>query len=114
MKILTLILVLIMIKMIFLSSSFCDASKMGSQSKNECHNAKTGDGYCCFMEAPKSNPTSQCVPLSKYQYEHIDVLVDFYKTFGGDNGDTEDKDLKIDCKSFYLEISSFLLILLLF
>lgn len=114
MKILTLILVLIMIKMIFLISNFCDSSKTGSESKNECHNAKTGDGYCCFIEAPKSNPSSGCISLTKYRYDHIDVIVNYFKIFGGNNADTEDKDLKIDCKSFYLEISLFLLILLLF
>ena len=82
-------------------------------SADNCKGANKGDGYCCYIETPKSTTKKYCSSFSKYQYDHIDVMVESLKTFGGDNGDTEDKDAKIDCNSLNLKICSFLLILLI-
>ena len=91
----------------------CNCNSITDYSVDNCKNAKTGDGYCCYYEAPKRTRGSKgCIPLSKYEYDNIKTLAKYYKTFGGDNGDTEDKKAKIDCKSFYLQISLIILILL--
>ena len=82
-------------------------------SADNCKSANKGDGYCCYIETPKRTIKKYCYDISKYEYDHIDVMVDSYKTFGGDNRDTEDKDVKIDCNSLNLKICSFLLILLI-
>ena len=82
-------------------------------SADNCKGANKGDGYCCYYETPKSTPTKGCKSITKYQYDHIDVVVEGWKTFGGDKGETEDKDVKIDCNSLNLKICSFLLILLI-
>lgn len=81
-------------------------------SVDNCKNANSGDGYCCYLEAPKRSTSKGCYPLTKYQYDNIKTIVKSMKVFGGDNQDTEDKKVKIDCKSFYLQISSIILILL--
>ena len=81
-------------------------------SVDNCKNANTGSGYCCYTETPKSSIKKNCASISKYQYDHISVYAKYYKTFGGDDSETEDKDTKIDCNSFYFKISSLILILL--
>ena len=88
----------------------CGCGSYTDASVDNCKNAKTGDGYCCFVDAPKSNPSKYCYGLTKYQYDNIKVFVKGMKTFGGDNGETEDKDVKVDCKSFYLKLSLFILL----
>ena len=88
------------------------SSQVTDPSVDNCKKANSGDGYCCYYEAPKSSPSKGCYPLSQYQYDNIKTMVKSMKVFGGDNGDTEDKKAKIDCKSFYLQISSIILILL--
>ena len=90
----------------------CDCNTVTDPSENNCKNAKTGDRYCCYYETPKSSTTKGCISFSKYQYDNIKTIVKSWKTFGGDDGDKEDKDVKINCKSFYLQISSIILILL--
>jgi hypothetical protein len=79
---------------------------------DKCKSDNIGDGYCCYVEAPKSDPSKKCVPLTKYQYDHIKVLAEYNKVFGGNDGKTKDKDAKIKCNSQYLQISLILLILL--
>ena len=102
----------IVIFTLLISYILCGCGLVTDFSVDNCKNAKTGDGYCCYFESTKSTVNKACIPLTKYRYDHIDVVVKYYKTFGGDNGETEDKDLKIDCNSFNLEISLFILILL--
>ena len=93
----------------------CDYSKIGTDySVDKCKSSNTGDGYCCYVETPKDTDDPKgCRSLSKYKYDNIKDIVKYYKKFGGKKGDEEDKDAKIDCKSFYLQISSIILILLL-
>jgi hypothetical protein len=64
------------------------------------------------METPKSSTKKDCIDLSKYQYDHIKVIIENGKVFGGDNHETKDDDVKIDCKSYYLQSSLIILILL--
>jgi hypothetical protein len=83
-------------------------------SVDNCRNANKGSGYCCYVETPKSKYTKDCESLTIYQYDHINIIVKNYKIFGGDGGETEDKDVKIDCNSLNLCINSLILILLFF
>ena len=83
-------------------------------SVDNCKNNNDGNGYCCYMETPKKTNQKQCRSLSKYEYDHIKVYIKDEKVFGGDNGETKDDDVKIDCKSYYLQISLMILILLFF
>ena len=94
---------------------YCDWSLIvdNEPSVEVCNNARIEPGYCCYYEAPKYDE-KRCEDFSQYQYDHIDAIVKYRKAFGKyDDEEVEDKNLKIDCKSFYLEISS-LIILLLF
>ena len=79
---------------------------------DKCKNNNDGNGYCCYMETPKSSTKKDCIDLSKYQYDHIKVIIENGKVFGGDNHETKDDDVKIDCKSYYLQSSLIILILL--
>ena len=107
------------ILMIIIENIVCDCDRSNEKllkedySVDNCKSANKGDGYCCYYETPKSTPTKGCKSITKYQYDHIDVVVEGWKTFGGDKGETEDKDVKIDCNSLNLKICSFLLILLI-
>jgi hypothetical protein len=64
------------------------------------------------MPKNTNNPKG-CTSITNYEYDNIKTFVKCRQTFGGKNGDTEDKDAKIDCKSFYLQFTSIILILLL-
>ena len=79
---------------------------------DNCKNDNTGEGYCCFYEAPKKTQSKGCLSLTKYEYDHIKVYAENEKVFGGDDYKTKDKDAKIKCKSNYLQISLLILILL--
>ena len=81
-------------------------------SVDKCKSDNDGNGYCCFMETPKKTNKKKCEDLTKYEYDHIKVYIDYEKVFGGDDGKTKDKDVKIDCKSYYLQFSLIILILL--
>lgn len=91
-----------------------DCSSVASPSADNCKKVNVADGHCCYYETPKTTgDTKGCKVYSNYEYDNIKTVVKGMKTFGGDKGETEDKDAKVDCKSFYLQISSFILILLL-
>jgi hypothetical protein len=80
---------------------------------DKCKAIKVDGGHCCYYEKPKSEKSKKgCYEVSDYEYKHIDVLVKYYQTFGGDNEDTEDKDAKLDCNSQSLKFSLIFLILL--
>ena len=108
----SLTLFLIFSKIIF-CEYYCDGETSEPNVEN-CKKLKKGDGYCCYTEAPKSSESKFCQSISKYEYDNIKDYVKFMKKFGGDEGETEDKDAKIDCKSFYLKFSSIILLLLFF
>ena len=117
MKIIQVIFLLSLLNIAFIKSDkdYCDESKIkdNDYSVDKCKDAKKGDGYCCYYEFPsRTKDKKGCAPLSKYQYDHIDVYVKYHQTFGGDKEDTEDKDAFIDCKSQSLQFSLIILILL--
>ena len=92
----------------------CDACEAeANPSKDNCKKITVEGGHCCYYEAPKSSRSKGCTSLSKYYYDNIKTYAKYMKTFGGDDGDVEDKKAKIECKSFYLEFTSIILILLL-
>ena len=108
------IILMIIIENIVCTCDFTnDKLSKNDYSVDNCKSANKGDGYCCYIETPKRTIKKYCYDISKYEYDHIDVMVESWKTFGGDKGDTEDKDVKIDCNSLNLKICSFLLILLI-
>ena len=112
MKIQYFFLILIIAKIYCDDDDYC-SSQPSSPSVDECKKLKTGNGYCCYYEAPKSTDKKGCMPLSKYKYDNIKDYIKFLKKFGGEKGETEDKDVKVDCKSSYLQLSLIILTLLL-
>ena len=113
MKLIQSLTLIIILSNIICDTNYCDGTTAEPNTEN-CKKLKTGDGHCCYIEASKSNPTKDCISISKYVYDHIKDYVKLKKIFGGDKGDTEDKDVKIDCKSFELKFSSIILLLLFF
>lgn len=103
----------ILLLLITYIACYCKGGVSNSDaSVDKCKSDNEGDGYCCYVETPKSNPSKSCEDITKYQYDHIKVYVEGYKVFGGDDGKTKDKDAKIDCNSYYLQYSLIILILL--
>ena len=92
--------------------STTDIYQNGEYNVDNCNKINKGDGYCCYVEAPQSSDKKFCESYSEYEYKHIGVIVKYNKVFGGDDQDKKDDDFKIDCKSFFLQISSFMLFLL--
>ena len=85
-----------------------------SPNVDNCKKINVDSGHCCYAESPKKTTGSKmCLPITNYQYDNIKTYAKYAKTFGGDNGETEDKDAKIDCKSFFLQFTSIILLLLL-
>ena len=109
----SLTLIIILSNIICGEDYYCDGTTAEPNTEN-CKKLKTGDGHCCYIEATKSNPSKDCIPISNYKYDNIKDYVKYIQKFGGDYGDTEDKDVKIDCKSFELKFSSIILLLLFF
>jgi hypothetical protein len=93
----------------------CDTcSDESSPNVDNCKKINVDGGHCCYYETPKNTRDSKgCTSITNYEYDNIKVYAEYMKTFGGSKGDTEDKDAKIDCKSFYLQFTSIILILLL-
>ena len=93
----------------------CDTCESETNpSVDNCKKINVDGGHCCYYEQPKSTRDPKgCIPISNYKYDNIKTLVKYYQTFGGDEGDTEDKDAKLDCKSYYLQFTPIILILLL-
>ena len=82
-------------------------------SVDKCKAVKVEGGHCCYFERPKTESLKKgCGEYSDYAYKHIDVLVKYAQAFGGEKGETEDKDAKIDCNSQSLKFSLIFLILL--
>lgn len=91
-----------------------DCDDVADPSVDNCKKITVTNGHCCYFETPKNTDRPKgCESYTNYEYDNIKTVVKYEKTFGGTDGKTEDKDVKIDCKSFYLQISSFILILLL-
>ena len=92
----------------------CDACESeASPSVDNCKKITVQGGHCCYYEAPKRSISKGCYSITNYMYDNIKTYAKYMKTFGGDDEETEDKKAKIDCKSFYLQFTSIILILLL-
>ena len=95
----------------------CDNNPCKAETNPNVDNCKkitVDGGHCCYYEMPKRTTGSKgCTSITNYEYDNIKIFVEYHQTFGGDNEETEDKDAKIDCKSFYLQFTSIILILLL-
>ena len=103
---------LLLIGYIICDQTSCYAE--GNPSVDICKKINVDGGHCCYYETPKTTTDPKgCISITNYQYDNIKTFVKSYQTFGGDNRETEDKDAKIDCKSFYLQFTSIILILLL-
>ena len=113
MKIIQSLTLIIILSNIICDTGYCDGATAEPNVEN-CNKLKKGDGHCCYIEEPKSTPSKSCISISNYQYDHIKDYVKLKQIFGGDKGETEDKDVKIDCKSFDLKFSSIILLLLFF
>jgi len=93
----------ILLCLIIFTYQDCSAGTKKEDCKVSETDKKNGKEYCCFLDVEKT-----CLPLTKYQYKHINDLVKSYRLDGGS------EDAKIDCKSLYLEISIISLLFLLF
>ena len=114
MKIIQYLTLILLFSKIIFCEDYCNGEP-NEPSVENCNKIKKGDGYCCYVEQPKSSKHPKyCESISKYIYDNINDYVKFMKKFGGDNQYTEDKDAKIDCNSFYLKFSSIILLLLFF
>ena len=84
----------------------------GGTKKEDCKAENLSDGekklgyeYCCYFE---DGDNKGCSELTKYQYKHIKDYAKIMRLTGPIS-----EDAKIDCKSFYLQISLLSLLLLL-
>ena len=105
----------VFILLILITYIACDCKYTVSPSDasvDKCKSDNDGNGYCCYMETPKKTIKKKCEDISKYTYEHIKVYIEEEKVFGGDDYKTKDEDVKIDCKSYYLQFSLIILMLL--
>jgi hypothetical protein len=95
----------------------CDETTCRTEANptvDNCKKINVDGGHCCYYESPKRTTYSKgCTSITNYEYDNIKTYAKYEQTFGGDNKETEDKDAKIDCKSFFLQFTSIILILLL-
>lgn len=105
------IAILILISYIY-AASYCDNNAAASPTKAEdCTSHKANGGYCCFVKGTVGNTCSGKGPNEyKYLKDYIKYLKKCYPSSDGDC--VEYKDFSIDCKSSYLVLSLFSLILL--
>jgi hypothetical protein len=107
------ITILILISYIY-AASYCDtnAPAPGSPTKAEdCSSHKANSGYCCLVKEKSGN---LCSGLGPNEYKYVKDYVKYSKKcYPKLDGDCEEyKDFSIDCKSSYLVLSLFSLILL--
>jgi hypothetical protein len=105
------ITILILISYIY-AASYCDANAPNSPTKVEdCTSHKANGGYCCFVKEKSGN---DCDGIGPNAYKYVKDYVKYHKKcYPKSDGDCEEyKDFSIDCKSSYLVLSLFSLILL--
>ena len=93
----------------------CNDDEYSVSSAKDCQNYDLSDStsHCCFIKMSMIGiDFARCCEITQEQYEHIKTEIkkaeNECKSFGG-----ECKIKKFDCKSSYLSISIFSLILLL-
>lgn len=82
--------------------------KENASSAKDCKDIKTSFYKCCYYKGKLDDEDySRCIPLLKEQYDDIKATIKEIEKEGGDVK-------KLDCKSYYLELSllSFILLLL--
>ena len=93
------------------SSTLCGDEEATGSSAKDCQKYETDDEYpyCCFLKGTYEGTSYEtCASLTKQEYDNIKNTIKSYE-------DEDDLDVKkLDCKSFYLELSilSFILLLL--
>jgi hypothetical protein len=92
------------------SSTLCSDDEATGSSAKDCEKYEKDDGfpYCCFLKGTDEGKSVEtCISLTKQQYDNIKNTMKSLE-----ENDYEIK--KLDCKSFYLELSilSFILLLL--
>ena len=92
----------IVLCLIIFSYQLCSDGQKKEDCKISDDEKKAGKEYCCYNDQEK-----ECQALTKYQYKHIKDLVKFHLLAG------VSEDLKIDCKSLYLQLSMISLLFLL-
>jgi hypothetical protein len=111
MKIYQAITILILISYIY--ASYCDNDAYASTptKTEDCTSHKANSGYCCFVKEKSGN---LCSGLGPNEYKYVKDYVKYYKKcYPKSDGDCEEyKDFSFDCKSSYLVLSLFSLILL--
>ena len=110
MKIYQAITILILISYIY-AASYCENKPDSPTKAEDCSSHKANGGYCCLM---KDKDGSECTGLGPNEYKYVkDYVKYFKKCYPKSDGDCEEyKDYSIDCKSSYLVLSLFSLILL--
>ena len=94
------------------NSTFSTKCVGRASSSSECFDKITEDekevgDHCCFFQAKDHNvQTSICVILEDETYSNLDDYISYQRQVGYE-------EVKIDCKSFYLSLSLFYLILIL-
>jgi len=91
------------------SADTCDPEKSKASSVKDCDKLEKLNGYpyCCYFKGKDEDGEREtCLPLTKDNYDNIK---DYIKEFEKDGG----KVKKLDCKSFYLELSVLIFIFLL-
>jgi len=103
------ITILILISYIY--ADYCENEPTSPTKADDCTSHKANGGYCCFVKEKSGN---ECNGYGPNQYKYIkDYVKYFKKCYPKSDGDCEEyKDFSIDCKSSYLVLSLFSLILL--
>lgn len=95
---------IIVLGLIIFTYQHCNDESKKEDCKLSDQDKKNGYEYCCYLE---DGDTKHCEGLTKYQYKHFK---DYHKLMLL-QGTSE--DAKLDCKSFYLQISVLSILLLL-
>ena len=106
------IAILILISYIY-AASYCDNNNRPTPptKADDCTSHKANGGYCCFV---KGKDVNYCSGTGPNEYKYVKDLVKYMKKcYPKSDGDCEEyKDYSIECKSSYLVLSLFSLILL--
>lgn len=110
MKFYKIILFVSLILYIYSEDKYCGDSSVSASKAKDCKDLKLADKYsnCCYVKGKQNNvDVSTCISLTKDQYNNIK---DYIKELESGGADVK----KLDCNSYFLELSilSFILIFL--
>jgi len=103
----------------FIISEDCD--KENVSGKNDCKSLTApANEYCCYFnikytENGKAEEYKSCGTLTKSEYDNINKFKEDNKKNAEKEGDITNADIKVDCKSSYLQyyLASLLLLIIL-